>query len=322
MSLEKCLEELPSPDKPISSSRLLHLSNLAPEEMLAFVEAWAAMGTERRRKTICHARRAGRGQCGAGLQRHLPAHTLTDDDAEVRANSISGLWECEERSLIDPLIRLMNDDPEEHVRGVAAQALGRFALLAETGKLLERDHGRISDALLAVIDGDGETLEVRRRAIEAVAPMSIPRVLELITEAYHQGEPKLRASAIYAMGFNCDPKWLPILLAELENEDTEMRYEAVGALGQIGEEDAVPRLAPLIRDSDAEVQAAAVAAVGSIGGPVAKTVLNEALENADPVVQELAKAALQSMGFSEDPPGVPHPPLALLLVGAGSPMIE
>ena len=300
MSLEKCLDELPSPDKPISSSRLLHVSNLAPEEMLAFVEAWVTMGTERRRKTISMLVELAEDNVELDFNA-IFRHTLIDEDAEVRATSISGLWESEERSLIDPLIRMMNDDPEEPVRAAAAQALGRFALLAETGKLLARDHGRIADALLAVIDGDGETLEVRRRVIEAVAPMSIPRVLEVITEAYHLGDPKLKASAIYAMGLNCDPRWLPTLLDELESEDADLRYEAVGALSGIGEEEAVPRLVPLIGDSDAQVQAAAVAALGSIGGPIAKTVLNQALENADPRLQELAEAALQSMDFDEDP---------------------
>ena len=239
MSLQKCLEELPSLDKPLVQSRLVHLSNLEPEEMSAFIEAWAAMTTDRRRKAISMLVELAQDNVELDFN-SLFRHTLDDDDEEVRVLSIAGLWECEERSLIDPLIRLMNDDSEETVRATAAQALGRFALLAETGKLLERDHGRIGDALLAVIDTDGETVEVHRRAIEAVAPMSLPRVSEVIQEAYEDGDPKLVGSALYAMGLNCDPKWLPILLQELENEDNEVRYEAVGAISEVGDEEVVP----------------------------------------------------------------------------------
>ena len=301
MSLQKCLEELPSLDKPLVQSRLVHLSNLEPEEMSAFIEAWAAMTTDRRRKAISMLVELAQDNVELDFN-SLFRHTLDDDDEEVRVLSIAGLWECEERSLIDPLIRLMNDDSEETVRAAAAQALGRFALLAETGKLLERDHGRIGDALLAVIDTDGETVEVHRRAIEAVAPMSLPRVSEVIQEAYEDGDPKLVGSALYAMGLNCDPKWLPILLQELENEDNEVRYEAVGAISEVGDEEVVPRLVPLILDSDPQVQAAAISALGAIGGPTAKTVLGQAIRNPDPRLGELAEAALQSMDFDENPP--------------------
>ena len=303
MSLEQCLEDLPDDDKQLTATRLVHLSNLGAEEMLGFVEAWAETGTERRRQAIAMLNELTEDNVDLDFNA-VYRHTLGDSDDEVRAASISGLWECEERSLIDPIIRLMNDDPEEKVRAKAVQALGRFALLGETGKLLERDHGRIADALLAVIDNKGQALEVRRRAVEAVAPMSLPRVEGIIEQAYVDGDPKLKASAVYAMGLTCVPLWLPTLTSELDNEDPEMRYEAIGALAEIGEEDAVPNLLPLIQDSDPQVQAATIGALGAIGGAAAKEVLTRALDQEDSRIQDLAEAALQSMDFAEDPLGL------------------
>ena len=300
MSLETCLHELPSPDKPLVATQLVHLSNLGPEEMLGFIEAWESMETDRRRKAISMLADLAEDNIDLDFSA-IYRHAIHDEDEEVRITAVSGLWECEERSLIDPLIRLMNDDEVERVRAAAAQAVGRFAMLAETGKLLDRDHGKIADALLAVIDAEGETVEVRRRAIEAVAPMSLPRVPEAIMEAYDDGDLQLKASAIFAMGVNCDPKWIPVLLTELDSRDSELCYEAVGALSEVGDEDVVPRLVQLLRDPDSQVQAAAVSAIGSIGGPVAKTALTHALQHADTRVQELAEATLRSMAFGEDP---------------------
>ena len=300
MDLERFLEELSSSDGPISSAKLVHLSDLGPEEMQAFLKRWGSVPPARRRKLVSMLVEVAEDNVELDFNA-IYRHTLTDEDDDVRVSSISGLWECEERSLVSPLIRLLNNDPTERVRAAAARALGRFALLAETGKLLERDSARVSNALLDVINSDTETIEVRRRAIEAIAPMSIPRVSEVIQEAYEDDDTKFRASALYAMGLNCDPKWISILIGELAHSDPEMRYEAVVALGEIGEDDVVPDIVPLFHDPDLEVQAAAFNALGSIGGPLAKNALSHARKSPDPHISDLADAAVESTDYEEEP---------------------
>lgn len=300
MNLEKFLEELSNSEGPIPSVKLIHLSDLGPEEMQSFVKGWSSVPAARRRKLVSMLVEMAEENVEMDYNAVF-RHTLTDEDDDIRATAVSGLWECEERSLIGPLIRLLNNDAAERVRAAAAQALGRFALFAETGKLLPRDSTRVANALLEVINSDTETNEVRRRAIEAIAPMSIPGVLDVIQEAYEDDDSKLRASALYAMGLSCDQKWIPILIQELSNSDSEMRYEAVVALGEIGEDDVVPDIVPLIHDPDAEVQAATFTALGSIGGPLAKNALNQAMKSVDSRISDLAGTALNSMDYEEEP---------------------
>ena len=64
---------------------------------------------------------------------------IDDEDEEVREAAIMGLWESEDRALIEPLFERLLFDEQERVRAVAAQSLGRFAVRAELGELLERD---------------------------------------------------------------------------------------------------------------------------------------------------------------------------------------
>ena len=59
-------------------------------------------------------------------------------DPEVREKAIEGLWEDEDRLLISTLCDLTKDDPSPKVRAAAAMALGKFAILAQDGKLLEK----------------------------------------------------------------------------------------------------------------------------------------------------------------------------------------
>ena len=186
------------------------------------------------------------------------------------------------------------------MRVAAAQALGRFALLAEMGKLLPRDNERIESALMGAWGKKSESMEVRRRALESVAAISKPGVRAAIKDAYCNQDLRVRASALYAMGRSCDSSWVSTLTKELGNTEAEVRYEAVSALGDIGDQDVTQYLAPLLKDPDLDVQLAAVRALGSIGGLFAKKVLLEALRDPDERIQDEAQEALENLEVEED----------------------
>mgnify|MGYP003681943460 CR=1 FL=1 len=180
-------------------------------------------------------------------------------------------------------------------------ALGKFAMLAELNKLRPCHIARLSQALLAAIDDKSKSIEVRSRALEAAAPLSLPQVKRAITEAYQSNDAKLRASAIYAMGKNCNRFWLPILLKELAHSDAEIRYEAAGACGELGEEEAVPYLVTLSNDPDAEVRLSAIQALGKIGSTRAKECLEQCLNNPDEALHQAAEQALHELEAEESP---------------------
>jgi HEAT repeat protein len=136
-------------------------------------------------------------------------------------------------------------------------------------------------------------IDVRRRALEAVAPLSLTRVKKVVMEAYQSHNAQLRASAVYAIGKSCNRSWLLIILKELANADTEIRYEAAGACGELGEEEAIPYLIELISDPDTNVQLATIQAIGKIGGSEARECLEECRSNPGEVIQEAAEQALE-----------------------------
>jgi HEAT repeat protein len=219
----------------------------------------------------------------------------------VRRQAIEGLWENEETSLIAPLIHLVEQDTSEKVQAAAATALGKFALLAEHGRLRPEHALRIEKALLAATSAKGMAVEVQRRALEAVAPLSRPEVKSAIMAAYKSQHSRLKVSSIYAMGQNCDPDWLPILLIELDNPDAEVRYEAASACGELGEEAAVPGLIGLVNDPDIDVRMAAIQALGKVGGAKAKECLQRCLSDTSQAIRETARQVLEELMAIEDP---------------------
>ncbi len=298
--LESYLDELAQPERTLATSRLANLSDLSPDELGLFRQAWPRIAPDRRRQIVRRLVELAEDNFELNFD-GVFRFCLFDEDAEVEVSAIEGLWECEDRSLIEPLVHLLRQGSESAVRAAAATALGRFALLAEYGRLRERDVDRVDSALVAAIDDEDDDVEVRRRALEAIGPRSLPWVKEIILQAYRSGDPRLWVSAIYAMGQNCDPLWLPELLSELHSDDPEMRYEAAKACGELGDQRAVSRLIELVEDPDIEVGLAAIGALGQIGGTMAKEKLQDCLESRDEALRQAAEEALEELEFEEGP---------------------
>lgn len=299
-SIEEIISELGNSDPQLLSSKLAELSNLSPEELALFERVWTTIELKRRQQIVSQLVELAEDDFELNFDSIFKSR-LEDQDAEVRSKAIEGLWENEEPSLINPLIELLEQDSSEKVQATAATALGKFAMLAEHKKLRPCHESRICQALMRVIDDTAKPIEVKRHALEAVAPISLPQVEKAIREAYHSSDYRFRISAIYAMGKNSNPSWLPILIKELDSADAEIRYEAAGACGELGEEEAVPHLIRLITDPDAEAQLTAIRALGKIGGPEAKNCLEKYLDSPSEAIQQATEQALYELGIGEEP---------------------
>jgi len=298
--IEETIVDLGNSDKPLLNSRLIDLSNLNSEELRLFEQAWATIKPKRQRQIMSRLIELAEGNVELNFE-SIFRNRLKDQDAEVQSKAIEGLWESEDASLINPLINLLEQDGPEKVQVAAAIGLGKFAMLAEHKKLRSCHTPKVCQALLTAIDDKSKPIEVRRRALEAVAPLSLPQVKEAIMNAYQSHDSKLKINAIYAMGRNCDCSWLPTLLKELASDDAEIRYEAGGACGELGEEEAVLPLIGLINDPDIDVQLAAIQALGKIGGTEAKEHLQHCLNNPSEAIRQAAEQALQELEAGEDP---------------------
>jgi len=298
--VEQTIAKLVNPDTKLLDSWLTDLSSLNSAELKQLEQAWATIELKRRRQIMYRLVELAEDSFELDFDDIFKGR-LKDEDAEVRSKAIEGLWENEEASLIDPLIDLLEKDSSEEVQAAAATALGKFALLAELEKLRANHRDRVSQSLLSVINDNNKPVEVKRRALEAAAPLTLPQMKKAIAQAYQSGNNQLKTSALFAMGKSCNTSWMPILLKELNSTDAEIRYEAAGACGELGEEEAASYLCELANDPDIDVRLAAVQALGKIGGPEAKGCLEKCLNHSDEAIQAAARKALSQMEAEEDP---------------------
>ncbi len=300
VDVDSALEHLRDEKAVLSPAALGALSGANRTQVAAFAQTWAALSVERRRRTA---------QMLVDLAEEsfekdfnlLFRHMFNDEDAQVRARAIDGLWEDEDAALVRPLVGFMRSDPDAQVRGVAATALGRFVLLSEYERLQQTPLVElIHESLLATLRSTTEAVTVRARAVESIAYWSEPVVRDVIAAAYADEDPEMRAGAVSAMGRTADKYWRRIAAGELDSPVTRMRYTAARAVGELEDRRSVPRLIELLQDPDREVQEAAITALGQIGGKAAREALSDAADSSDEVIRSLADDALQEIEFSSN----------------------
>ena len=300
MTLDKYLADLMDPKGAITAAAVARLSGLLPEELQQLKECWDRITPAHRLEIV--KRMAEMADDSVEMDFHaVLCHATNDVDAAVRVRAVNGLWESDDRRAIPKLIARLVEDPEATVRAAAAVVLGRFAMMAAHGKLLDRDGGRVYRALLSALSDEGQPLEVRRRALESMGVFIADEVGDWIRWGYQSPEPKLRQSSVFAMGRSCDGAWLPVIIKEMYSEDPAMRYEAANASRELGEEESVPHLATLMQDDqDVQVQLAAIEALGAIGGGPAKKLLRDCAKAADDdTLKDAAEEALQMIDLEE-----------------------
>ena len=242
---------------------------------------------------------------------------LEDEDAEVRSLALDGLWDYPVPELIAPLFEIARNDPSQEVRSKAIVTLGRYIYegdmadydfdwgameeLMREDELPEEDFLRVKDFLLELVRDEGQPLDSRRFAIEALSFLNESEVQDLIEAAYTHPNVKMKVSAIFAMGRQGDQRWADTLLKELDSEVKELQYEAVRAAGEAYLDKAVPRLEELALVDDKDLQLEAIWALGKIGGEGVSELLYDLADDEDEEIREVAEAALEELDlWSED----------------------
>ena len=293
----EALEHLKS-DEQINMVKLYQLSAPTRDALRAFAETWPQIPTERRQHILQNLVDIAEANFEVDF-RPIFRQMLNDPDAKVRALAIDGLWEDERRDLIDQLCHLLQYDLSPEVRASAAQALGKYVLLAELDELAAEYGERIRNILRDVFYDESESIEVRRRALESISYHDDGQIREMILAAYEDTPHEMQVSAIFAMGRSCDPFWNETILQELDNPSPEIRFEAARAGGELEIKQAIPALLDLLDDPDREVQEAAIWALGKVGGQQAKQALNFLIQNGDAGLADAAEEALGELLLME-----------------------
>lgn len=294
--LNTLLNELDEKAEMPDHALLYGLSNLEVEQAERLFETWICLPTALRRKLVTRLVEIAEKDITVNFGTVFRIG-IKDNDAEVRATSIDGLWEDKDVRLVPRLVECLREDGAVEVRAAAATSLGRFILLGELEKIRPKPLALAYRALLDACQAQGEHMEVQRRALESLAYVGNEKIVALIERAYEAREEKMRISAVFAMGRSADTRWEYHVQRELFNPNPEMRYEAARACGELQLPEALPQLEELTDDADTEVQEAALWALGQIGGNRAREILEYYSEAENEALRVAAQEALEELEF-------------------------
>lgn len=285
----------------ISVADLYLLSDMPDEQLDTFKERWITMSDERRHIISRHLADISEENFQVDFS-PLTLLFFADPLASVRTAALDSLWDTSNISLIKPIIRLVQEDPDPAVRAAATSTLGHYILMSQWDELPRHIEKPIVDVLVPNLLNNQLDPAIWRATLEALAGSSYEEIHNYIERAYESSDPQMQQSAIFSMGLTADRRWVPTLLDELENYDADVRAEAVRALGTISSTEASQPLAELVYDDeDLEVRLAAVFALGQIGGEVASKALERLAD--DPEAADLYDAideALEEISWLGD----------------------
>ena len=210
------------------------------------------------------------------LQAYLDS---ADTEVVLAALQASGSFVVDQ-PLFEKILAMAASHPDEETRGMAASCLGNVifdglefeddlpeeaAAPAPTGD--PEFYATVKDFLFSRIDALMESMEVRRRVLEALGYLAWkPDVREIVLRYYREApNPWVKVSALYAMGLVRDPVFERILLEELYSPNEHILIEAAHASHMLQLRAAEKRLEELTKHPSVDVRYEAVVALGTVG---------------------------------------------------------
>lgn len=256
------------------------LSDLSQEAMDAIRPTWQAVAPAVQRAIMRGLIRSAEASIHVDYRR-FGIDGLSGDDPRVREHAIELLWEDETLEVMYKLVGMAADDDNRDVRAAALSSLGRYILMGELGDISPEETRLAEETVIRIWQSENSDLEVKRRALEAIANCSHEIVPHAIQQAYDSPSPEMRASAVFAIGRTADKRWQDIVMAEIDNPEPAIRYEAARAAGELALVEAVPRLAEMTMEDDRELALTAIWSLGEIGGRTAMQILETLIEKAE-----------------------------------------
>lgn len=147
---------------------------------------------------------------------------------------------------------------------IARQTLDRDAAAArEAVEILKNIDRPVVTRILGLL-AENSTMEIRARALTALAEREDKGSLSLFQEAAKDSNARVRMAALRGLYKLLSEGASPHLIDALEDEDAGVRRRAVMCLGWIGDRQALPRLLQLLEDPEPIVRRALTVALGTL----------------------------------------------------------
>ncbi len=228
-----------------------------------------------------------------GTQKLASDELLKSKDKSIRTLVAMALSEAATADVVDPLIKLLEDEDTEVVRAAAA-GLGRtgdpraaqplFDLLARKPALRQSVLDAISRSTsapgVAKLVNQAQAVDLKRSLLTMLAAMHDPRVADTFAAFVTHEDADIRQASALALAQLGDARAVEALLKQAEAEDRTTALDALDALALVAQPEVGEVLTPLINDNPGR-KASLLKAIGKSGAQSAGPVIMKELESDD-----------------------------------------
>lgn len=279
---------------------LMNFSDINPADLASLIGIWDQITVDRRISLLSDLENLAESDTLTNFD-PIALHALSDPDPNVRVLAIRLLWECEDLSLADRFMNMMQSDPDQLVQAAAASALGSFIYEGELDEIPVRVLNKIVDAVTDTYKST-RSPEVKRRALESLGFSSRDEVDQYIKEMYRSDRIEDTASALFAMGRSADNRWTSIVQSNINHGSPLIQLEAIRAAGELEIKELREDLLDLIDQSeiDEEVYYATIWSLSQIGGQGVKDKFEEIMESEiDDDLADFLENAMDNLAFND-----------------------
>lgn len=211
---------------------------------------------------------------------------LNSKDPEIILSALQAASNyVSDESLFQEIFKMAHDYTDEEIRAMANSCLGaviqdglEFEETLPPGfagggyaAVTREFYHTVREYLLAKVDAPMESMEVRRRALEALGYLGfLPEIRQIVMRFYHQApNPYVKVSALYAMGLIKDAVFERLILEELYSDAEPVLLEAIHSAAGLELHASLERLQQLSKSTSQDLRYEAIVALGTIA-PIAK----------------------------------------------------
>jgi len=231
---------------------------------------------------------------------------LRDKDPEVVKSALFGLRKTTDEQAILGVLWMLRH-PDFSVRTSAAQTIDtiRWTPVVKDERVwfcvakgwFERAAAVGVEAIPALkLTAETAPVSFAVRAVEVLAKITDPGVVEFLCKTLHAAEPAVCATAAESLGKVGGNEAVAALIPVLRHPHAQVRTEAVRALGMLGAAEASVPISLMLDDKEWEVRRAAADALGKLNNPETLERLAKVLDDPDGDVREAAAVALGKTG--------------------------
>jgi HEAT repeat protein len=299
-TFQEILSRLADQNQPFPAKYLRYFSDLSEEQVELFKETWKGLTSIKKISILEDLEDLGEHDTLMDFMT-IGEVGLEEEDENIRETALHLLWECDNKSIIRAVIKLLATDPSERVRASAASLMGRYVYMGETDDLSGDLTDLVTDTLLKAHKNDSDKL-VRRHALESLGYSSREEVPDLIKQAINKNDSDWLASGLYAMGRSADSSWSKIIEKYFTHSEDKVREEAIRAAGELELSHTRETLLDILENDESDdILAATIWSLSQIGGEGVRGAITKlALNIQDEELLEFIEEALENLDFTEE----------------------